>query len=151
MSQRLLAVKIRRRSVAIAVFANRMLQYTESLQLCNELEGAVDATMKLLCSALDRFKPDAAAISTGTAKHGNRVRVLSDTADQVLLAAGVPCQKAIDKVLLEVYAVPKLKNIRQLRPIMQALWPHLERRQLSAYEAIALGFYVQVERLLSHH
>lgn len=149
MNLRVIALKVRRRSIAAAVFSGRTLEYTESLQLCDEPDGAAETTARFLASLLERFEPDAAAIGIGTARQGSRVKSLIEIAERMLLADGIPFESVKDKALLERYAIPKLKNTRQLRPIMQAFWPQLEQRQLTAYEAMALGFYVQIERLLS--
>jgi len=151
MTSKLLAIKIRRRSVAVALFSGRTLEYVDTLQLCNEPAAATDAVARFLATLLDRFHPDSSAIGISRGRIGERVTTLTETAEMMLRAAGIPFWRIEDRMLLETYAVPKLKGRQQLRPIVRSFWPHLAEKQLTGYEAAALGFHVQVERLLSHH
>ena len=151
MSSKLLALKIRRRQVSAAVFSGRHPQFLETLQLCNEPDEATDAVARFLAWVLENFKPDTAAIGTSQARQGERVRKLNEIVENMFLSEGIPVWKIEDKELLNAYAFPKLKNKKQLRPIVSSFWPEFEQRKFAAFEAAALGLYVQVERLLSHH
>lgn len=151
MPSKLIAIKIRRRVVAAAVFSGRTLEHVEALQLCNDPEEVNDAVARFLASLLERFHPDSAAIGISRGRIGERVIALTDTAEMMLRAAAIPFWKVEDQTVLETYAIPKLKGRRHLRPIVRSFWPHLAERQLSGYEAAALGLHVQVERLLSQH
>ena len=151
MTSKLLAIRIRRRSVAAAVFSGRHLEYMDMLHLCNEPEVVTDAVARFLARILENFKPSDVALGTSRVAQGERVKALTQLVESMLTAEGVPIWKVDDKTLLESYAVPKLKNKDQLRPIVLSFWPHLGHRQASAFEAAALGLHVQVDRLLSHH
>lgn len=151
MSLKLLAVKIRRRSVAIAIFSGNILEYTDALHLCNEPEAVNDTVAKFLAWIIENYRPASATVGISRAKQGQRVSTLLELTEKKLLSEGIPIHKIDDRALLESYAIPKLKNKDQLRPIVRSFWPHLGHRQASAFEAAALGFYLQVERLLSHH
>lgn len=151
MSLKLLAVKIRRRSVAIAVFSGNILEYTDTLHLCNEPEAVSDTVAKFLAWILENFEPASAAIGISRVRQGQRVNNLLEMTEKTLLSEGIPVHKIDDRALLESYAIPKLKNKDQLRPLVRSFWPHLGHKQASAFEAAALGFYLQVERLLSQH
>jgi hypothetical protein len=151
MSSKLLALKIRRRHVAAAVFSGRHPEFLDTLQLCNEPEAVTDTLARFLAWILENYHPQTAAIGTSEDRQGERVMQLNETAEEMFLSEGIPVWKVEDKDLLYAYAFPKLKNKLQLRPIVAAFWPALEEKKLTAYEAAALGHYVQVERLLSHH
>lgn len=151
MSSKLLAIKVRRRSVAVAVFSDRSLEHISALQLCNEPEIVTDTVARFIATILENFRPDSAAIGMRRTKHGNRVSALIETTETMLRSGGIPFWEIEDQHLLESYAVPKLKNQKQLRAIVGSFWPHVSERQLTGYEAAALGLYVQVERLLPHH
>jgi hypothetical protein len=151
MPSKLIALKIRRRAVAAALFSDRILEHVEALQLCNEPEAVKDAVARFIGSLLEKFQPDSAAIGISRGKVGQRVTTLTETSEAILRAAGMPFWRIEDQAVLEAYAVPKLKGRHHLRPIVRSFWPHLAGRQLSGYEAAALGLHVQVERLLSHH
>jgi hypothetical protein len=151
MTSKLLAIRIRRRSVAAAVFSGRHLEYMDMLHLCNEPEIVTDAVARFLARILENFKPGDVVLGTSRAAQGERVKSLTQLTENMLTVEGIPIWRVDDKALLESYAVPKLKNKDQLRPIVQSFWPHLGNRQISAFEAAALGLHVQVDRLLSHH
>jgi hypothetical protein len=151
MQSKLLAVKLRRRSVAVALFSGRTLEHIETLQLCNEPEAVTDTVARFIATLLDIFHPDSAAIGVSRGRPGERVKILTETAQTMLRAAGIPFWRIEDRMLLETYAVPKLKGRQQLRPIVRSFWPHLAEKHLTGYEAAALGLHVQVERLLSHN
>lgn len=151
MPSKLIAIKIRRRVVAAAVFSGRTLEHIEALQLCNDPEEVSDTVARFLASLLEKFHPDSAAIGISRGRIGQRVITLIETAEAMLRGAGVPFWRIEDQAVLETYAVPRLKGRRHLRPLVRSFWPHLAERQLTGYEAAALGLHVQVERLLSHH
>jgi hypothetical protein len=151
MSSRLLAIKIRRRSVAAAVFSGRNLEHISALQLCNEPDAVADSVARFLATILENFRPDSAAIGISKTNHGSRVGALIETAETMIRSEGIPFWKIEDPKVLQSYAVPRLKNQKQLRAIVRCFWAHVSERQLTGYEAAALGLYFQVERLLSHH
>jgi hypothetical protein len=151
MSSKLFAIKIRRRSVAIAVFSGKTLEYTDTLHLCNEPEAVSDTVAKFLAWVIENYRPASATIGISRARRGQRVSALLEATEKMLLSEGIPVHKIDDRALLESYAIPKLKNKDQLRQIVRSFWPHLSHRQTSAFEAVALGFYLQVERMLAHH
>jgi hypothetical protein len=151
MSSPLLAIKIRRRLVAAAIFAGQSLEHLECLHLCDEPENVIDSVARFLAHMLEKFRPSSAAISLGPSSHGQRVNMLMDLVERMLRSEIVSIWKIEDKMLLESFARPKLKSKRQLKDIVQSFWPQLEPQELVAFEAAALGFYVQTERLFSYH
>jgi hypothetical protein len=148
---KLLAIRIRRRSVAAAIFSGRQLEYLDILHLCNEPAVVTDSVTRFLGGIIDNFKPADAAVGTSRAQQGRRVEELTQLTESMLTTKGVPLWRIEDKALLESFAVPKLKNKEGLRSIVLAFWPHLSHKQAAAFEAAALGLHVQTERLLSHH
>lgn len=151
MHSKLIALKIRRRVITAAVFSGRSLEHIEALQLCNDPQEVSDAAARFIASLVERFRPDSAAIGLSRGRVGQRVTTLIETAEAMFRGAGIPFWRIENQPVLESYAVPGLKSRQQLRPIVRSFWPHLAERQLTGYEAAALGLHVQVERLLSHH
>jgi hypothetical protein len=149
MSSRLIALKVRRRSVATAVFSGKNLDYAVMLHLSDDPEAATGAAARFLARTLEDLKPTSAALGIGQTSPGERVANLHALIETMLAPEGIPITRVEDKVLLESYAVPKLKNKDALRPIVASFWPHLGARQLAAFEAVALGFHMQTEHLLS--
>jgi hypothetical protein len=151
MTSKLLAIRIRRRSIAAAVLSGRHLEYLDILHLCNKAEIATDAVARFLAKIIENFKPADGVLGTSRAAQGKRVEALTKLTENMLTVEGIPIWRVDDKTLLESYAVPRLRNKQQLLPIVESFWPHLGNRQRAAFEAAALGLYLQVERLLSHH
>jgi hypothetical protein len=121
------------------------------LHLCNEPEVVTDAVARFLARVLENFNPADVVLGTSRAPQGERVKTLTQLAENMLTVEGIPIWRVKDKTLLESYAMPKLKNKDELRSIVLSFWPHLGHRQASAFEAAALGLYARVHRLLSHH
>lgn len=151
MTSKLLAIRIRRRSVAVAVFSGRHLEYLDMLHLCNEPEVVTDAVARFLARVLENIKPEDVVLGISRSPQGERVKTLTQLAENMLTVEGIPIWRVEDKILLESYAMPKLKNKDELRSIVLSFWPYLGHRQASAFEAAALGLHAQVHRLLSHH
>lgn len=148
---RLLAIRIRRRSVAAAVFVGRQLEYIDIVHLCNQPEIVADSIRRFFARIIQNFKPGDAALCTNRASQGQRVKAIKEITCEILSSSGIPIFNVEDKCLLESYAIPKLHSKEQLRPIVQSFWPHISPRQLAGFEAAALGLHVQVDRLLSRH
>ncbi len=116
MSSRLIALKVRRRSVACAVFSGKNLDYAVMLHLSDDPEAATGAVARFLARTLEDFKPTSAALGIGQTSPGERAASLYALVETMLAAKGIPITKVEDKKLLESYAVPKLKNKEALRP-----------------------------------
>jgi hypothetical protein len=150
MSSNLLALKIRRRLVAAAVFSGPKLEHIELLHLCDEPEAVTESVARFLARLVERFRPSTAVIGISPDKQGDRVKTLVELAEKMLRSEIVSIWKVKDKELLESYALPKLKSKRELKELVRSFWPYLEERELSAFEAAALGLHVQTERLFSY-
>src|SRR5438045_909273 len=104
MQSKLLSIKIRRRSVAVAFFSGRALEHMDTLQLCNEPEAVTDTVARFIATLLDIFHPDSAAIGVSRGRLGERVKTLAETAETMLRAAGIPFWRIEDRMVLEAYA-----------------------------------------------
>ena len=71
MTSKLLAIRIRRRSVAAAVFSGRHLEYMDMLHLCNEPEIVTDAVARFLARILENFEPGDVVLGTSRAAQAN--------------------------------------------------------------------------------
>lgn len=148
MTSKLLAIRIRRRSVAAAMFLGRHLEYLDILNLCNEPESVADAVARFLANIIENFRPEDVVLGISRAPQGERVKTLIKRAEMIVSSTGIPILKVEEKAVLESFAYPKLKNKKQLRPIVQSFWPHLGYHQLAGFEAAALGLHLQVNRQL---
>jgi hypothetical protein len=140
MTSKLLAIRVRRRS-----------EYLDILHLCNEPEIVTGTVVRFLARVIENFTPADVVLGISRAAQGRRVEALTKLIEEMLTGKGIPVWRVDDKIVLESYAIPRLRNKRQLLPILQSFWPHLPNRQTGAFEAAALGLYLQVERLLAHH
>ena len=151
MNPKLIAFAIRRRLICTAVFAGKTLEYLDITHLSNQAQTAMNSVSRVVSRASEHFKPDSAALAISRRNRGERVQQLTEQAETLLTAAGIPIQRVEQEVLLENYSVSPLKNKAALRAIALSLWPQVEKRKIHALDAALAGFYVQVERVLSQH
>ena len=54
--------------------------------------------------------------------------------------------------LFQAFGVPALESRREIREVITSIWPILPARngKVSALDAVALGLYVQTERLFTN-
>ena len=149
MASALAAIKVERRSVAVAVFSNRHLEYTQVRQLSSVPEKADATTAGFVNWILVTF--DVATTALDQARNGSELRrvQLSEVVLATLRDAGVPVWEAPKRELFEAYGAPPLKTRKELREVVKSIWPILNGRNGDGgiLDAVALGLYFQTERL----
>lgn len=153
MHSRLAAFKISRRSVTVAVFSGRTLEYIDTQHLSVLPKIALEGIERFLGWIIENFQPEMAALGVEEDEPDQRVRaqVLTQSAEQYLLQRGIPIWKVTDKELLNAYAVPAVPDKHELRQIARSIWPYLGSQHLPALDAALIGLLIQTERLLANH
>jgi hypothetical protein len=146
---RLLAVRVERRAVAVAVFSGVHLEGRRVLQLSSDAARAEASTAGFIRAVLSENDCPSAAIES----------VSGDVRRAVLRAAimdhcranGISVWEVSGRIVLEALSHPPLKSRAELRDLMLRMWPvqGLKQSQLCALDAVALGLYVQTERLFA--
>ena len=149
MKDPLIAITASRRSVSAAILRNRTIEYTDVINLPDSPTRSCDAAIRFLGWMLEDFRPTLAAVSDLHVDGGRRVQILSAAIEGVLSSAQLPIWRVTTEVLLASYGVPPLESKVKLHEVARSFWPHLSDAREKTLEAAALGFHVQVERLLS--
>jgi len=149
---KLVAFRLERRSVAAAVFLGTQLDYADVRQLSSIHEKAEASVTGFVNWMISSFGITSAAIEEfENGKEMLRSR-LNRTIEETLRSAGASLYKVEKGHLLNSYGYPPLPGRRNVREVVTTIWPILDVRQISPakLDAIALGLYVQTERLFQH-
>jgi len=143
------AIKIERRSIAVAVFKGDQLDYTQVRQLASDERIAQASTAGFMSWLTQTFEIGSAAVEVQSKTQDNRRSVLTRTAIDTLRGFGIPIWEFSKHDLFDGFAVPRLKNRTQLRNVIKTIWPILDARNQDdgIFDAAALGLYVATERL----
>lgn len=147
---RLAAIRIDRRAVAIAVMIGLHLDYTQTRQLSGDIGRAETTLVGFLNWMLATFEIESAAIEIVPGDSAMHRALLARSAIEALRSASIPIWEISKEELLASYGQPPLQSRKELRETIARIWPILNTRGNSpwALDAVALGLYVQVERLV---
>jgi hypothetical protein len=145
----LLAVRVERRSIAVAVFYGEHLEYTQVRQLASIREKAVSSAVGFINWLLESFPIEGAALEALPSGIEIQRRLLTDAISGTLRDRMLPIWEIPKAQLFEACGYPALKSRKELREVITTVWPVLAGNNGKAFimDAAALGLYVQVERL----
>lgn len=149
MQSNLAAFKILRRSVAVAIFSGRNLDFVDVHHLSNVPKVALETLERFVGWIIENFHPQMAALATEEDEDRPRTQILTEAVERKLLERGIPIWRVSDSQILEGYAIPALTQKHDLRAIARSMWPYVAAQHELTLDAAAVGLYVQVERLLS--
>ena len=146
----LLAIKVERRSIAVAVFVGNKLDYHDVRHLRAEPDKADSSAIGFLNWVIGEFSTTSAALERMT--NGNQIRRAG--LNQAVLAALreniVPVWEIDKKSLFAAYGYPPLESRADLRQVAHTImWSMFNTPVPSPQEidAAALGLHIQTERL----
>jgi hypothetical protein len=147
---RLLAVKVERRSVAVAVFVNNALDFHDVRQLSSQADKAETTAIGFLNWVIGNFDIESAALERMA--NGNQIRraVLNEAIIGMLRNVAIPVWEVNKSHLLEAYGYPPLRSRLELRQAAKAiLWSmfNSDKPNNQEIDAATLGLHVQTERL----
>jgi hypothetical protein len=145
---RLIAIRIERRTIAVAIFYGEQLEYTESRQLSSDNNRAFASAVGFVRWILSRFSAESAAVEAIAVGEYQR-RLLHDGISELLRGQALPIWEIPKNALLDGCGHPPLKTRSELRRIATAIWPVLAGRRAKVFiqDAAILGLHVQIERL----
>ena len=148
---KLAAIAMTRRTLAVTIFSETRLDYTQVRHLSSSHDKAEDSTVGFVRWIVATFGVDSAALETVTPGDTSRRAVLSRLVLGILREEGVPVWEVSKQQLFDAFAIPPLRGQRELREIIVSFWPVLNTRGRSpvSLDAAALGLYVETERLFS--
>jgi hypothetical protein len=146
-----MAIKVTRRTVAVAVFRDRTLSYAEVRHLSSHKEAADASATAFVNWTLHRFDITMAAIEDAVASEEARSAELVHLIENDLLVQGSTSHRVSKNTLFEAFAIQPLSCRKELHEIVRQFWPQLNSSDFhsSVLDAAALGLYAQVEYLLS--
>ena len=149
---KLAAIKVERRSIAAAVFIGRGLDYTQTRELASDFNKAQSSAIGFITWVIDTFGIQSAAIEITPPGTAIRRSMLTDAIIGVCRDGGISLWDVRKEDLFQAFGVPALESRREIREVITSIWPILPARngKVSALDAVALGLYVQTERLFTN-
>lgn len=151
-SVRLIAIRVERRSVAVAVLHGEQLEYCQVRQLPSDKDKVIDSAIRFIIWMTNQFSPDSVAIEL--IPNGNEIqrRILTDAIIKTMRDRLLPIWEVSKQDLFRAYGYPPLKCRKELRDVITGLWPVLLGANSRTFiqDAVALGLYVQMERRFLH-
>jgi len=145
---RLLAIKVQRRSVAVAFFIGTQLDYTQIHHLPSAHDKAESSAFGFVNSMISHLKAESAALERLAPNHEVLRHVLSHIVEGVLVSHGLPVWTADKGTLLPCFGHPAPRSRAEVRKAICAIWPVLGP-EAGILDAVALGLYIQTEGLFS--
>jgi hypothetical protein len=151
MNTKLAAIKVSRRTVAIAIFKGQSLHYAEIRHLSSRPDMAVASAVSYLVWTLGQFYIQVAALEEAVTSEEARSAEIIDALVAELRRQTLPFRLVSKQTVFESFAVEPLKTRKELREVITTFWPQLGTRDFdpSILDAAAVGLYAQVESLLS--
>jgi hypothetical protein len=150
--QRLAAIRIERRTIAVAIFdGNRLIYPPIARQLSSDPEKALGSAAAFISHIRDRCSFDTAALEAlpegGGAQRSHLAKIISD----VLAERAVVIWQIAKPEIIRAFGQPPLRFRKQVREVISAMWPEVNGGFGSPMikDALALGLYCQVEQLLN--
>ena len=146
----LAAVAIQRRSAAIALFRQTHLEEVLVRQLSTDQTKAENTLIGFVRQVIERHRVQLAVFEIA-AKKSERIRTLSDDAEEICRSKGIPITRIPEQELFQSFAVPALRRRDPLRKIARSLWPILNSPSFghASLDAAALGLCAQTKRLFA--
>jgi hypothetical protein len=148
-TDRLLAIKVERRSIAVAVFVGSNLDFHDVRHLSSQSEKAEASAIGFLNWVIGSFEIESATLERMT--NGNEIRraALNRAILDMLRASIIPIWEVGKRDLLEAYGYPALRTRIELRQAAQKiLWSmfNTDKPNCQELDAASLGLHVQTER-----
>ena len=145
------AVRVERRSVAIAILRGDHLLYADARQLSSIQDKALDSAVRFVTRMLERFRCDYAALEI--IPKGDEVQrtLLHQAVLDVLSAKAIGIVEVSKFDLLASFGSPPPRFRNTVRRIISNIYPVLNEALGGPwiYDAAALGLYVQTDRLFN--
>lgn len=146
---KLAALKIERRSVALAVFQGDHLDYTQIRQLSSSHEKAEASAAEFINWMCGTFEIESAALEWMSPESDIQRATLTRSIIVELRNSAVSIWEISKPLMLSAYGFPPARSRREMREVAHSIWPILGENT-GALDAAALGLYVQTERLFRY-
>lgn len=144
---RLMAIRIERRTVAMALFTGTHLEGWRVRQLPSDSKRAEASCVGFVREVLEEHQCDGAALESTT---GDVARTtLHRGVTELCRELGVSVVEISRQTVIESFAYPAPRTREEVREIISEIWPlpDLKSGRICILDAFALGLYAQTERL----
>lgn len=144
---KVLALKVERRTVAVAGFTGDRLDFTRILHLSSGRDRAFECAINFLSRTLVSFRPDSAAIEITDDEDTQRAELVR-TLVAVLKGHFLPVWSVAKKLLFDAFAYPAVRTRNELRETAGHIWPLPLNGGVHSLErdAAMLGLWVYLQR-----
>ena len=146
---RIMAIRIERRAVAMALFGGTQLEGWRVRQLPSDSKRAEDSCVGFVTAVLDEHHCEGVVLESIS---GDAARVkLHDSAVAECRALGISVTEIPKQTVIESFAHPAPTTRHEIREIVSQIWlvPNLKGGRDFILDAAALGLYFQTERLFT--
>jgi len=147
--KRLLAVRIERRAVAVAILTGEHIEYVQIRQLSSSSDKAIGSAATFVERTIERFPAESAALEVIPNGHEFQRSQMDRTISKLLSDQSIGILQVSKHDLFEAFGYPPLDSRKELREVISTIWPVLTGGYGAPFiqDAVALGLYVQTERL----
>lgn len=151
---KLVAFRVQRRSIAAAIFLGTHLGYADVKHLPSDHQKAEASAVGFVNWIISSFDITSAVIEHF--ENGQEIlrAQLHRTIEQNLRSSGAAIYKVGKAELLNSFGNSPIKSRKELRKVITTIWPILEAKRESGIgtklDAVALGLYIQTERLFQN-
>jgi hypothetical protein len=144
----LLAIRVERRSLAVAVFKGEHLEYTDCKQFSSDKGKALNSALSFINWIVDAYLPDFASMETINRDEEIQRKTLDEAIERTLHERVLPIWRVAKPQILSSFGYPPLRFRKQLREVISGIWPVLNgtRGYELICDAVALGLHVDLER-----
>jgi len=148
-SRIVVAIRITRSRIGMAVFSNEKLEFARCLNLpYSNFDHATKSLRAIANRTLDQFKDAALAIEEP--ERGTGGETLFAELRELATERGIDLLIVPTRMLLEAYSSPPLSSRSQMRKISAQIWPAIALMDKGEIlDAAALALHIQTERLLA--
>ena len=147
--KRLLAVRIERRAVAVAILTADHIEYAQVRQLSSSSDKAIGSAATFVERIIEKFPAESAALEVIPNGHEFQRSQMDRAIKQVLSGQSIAILEVTKREIFDAFGHPPLASRKELRETISTIWPVLTGGYGAPFvqDAVALGLYVQTERL----
>ena len=148
--RKLIALKIERREIAAAIFTDTRIEHVDRRQLSSDHERADSSALGFIHWLVTTFGSNDVALEGVGRFAASRRGALTRQIESSLQRSNVLAWKVRKPELMASYGFPPVRTRKQIRSSVRSIWPVFADSEDTIVDAVALGLYVQTERLFSY-
>lgn len=127
MTQPILTIRITRRAIAAVVLANESLVIADGRHLSSRIDRAVPSALRYVNRLIELAAPAAVVVDAPTTQAAGTTPRILDGIEQLSHERHLPLIPVRAPEVLSAYGDPALETREELRDIVAAFWPEVDR------------------------